>query len=52
MLGILKYVGLVVIVVLIRNTAPRVRIDQAVRFFWGPMTFFALLAAVLAFRGL
>ncbi len=51
-LGILKYVGLVVLVVLIRNTAPRVRIDQAVRFFWGPMTFLALLAAVLAFRGL
>jgi NADH-quinone oxidoreductase subunit H len=48
-LGMLKYVGLVVGIVLIRNTAPRVRIDQAVRFFWGPVTFFALLAAVLAF---
>lgn len=50
-LGILKCVGLVVIIVLIRNTAPRVRIDQAVRFFWGPMTLLALLATVLAFKG-
>ncbi|MFH1007001.1 MAG: complex I subunit 1 family protein [Candidatus Latescibacterota bacterium] len=50
-LGILKYVGLVVVIVLIRNTAPRVRIDQAVRFFWGPMTLAALLAVVLAFAG-
>jgi len=50
-LGILKYVGLVVLIVLIRNTAPRVRIDQAVKFFWGPMTVAALLAVVLAFAG-
>jgi len=50
-LGILKYVGLVVVIVLIRNTAPRVRIDHAVRFFWGPVTVLALLAVVLAFRG-
>jgi NADH-quinone oxidoreductase subunit H len=50
-LGILKYIGLVVLIVLIRNTAPRVRIDQAVRFFWGPMTVAALLAVVLAFAG-
>jgi len=50
-LGILKYVGLVVVIVLIRNTAPRVRIDQAVKFFWGPMTVVALLAVVLAFAG-
>ena len=50
--GILKYVGLVVIVVLIRNTAPRVRIDQAVRFFWGPVTVIALLAVALALAGI
>ena len=47
-LGILKYVGLVVVIVLIRNTAPRLRIDQAVRFFWGPVTVLALVAVVLA----
>lgn len=48
---ILKYVALVVIVVLIRNTNPRVRIDQAIRFFWGPMTILAGLAVVLAIIG-
>ncbi|MBU1694813.1 MAG: NADH-quinone oxidoreductase subunit H [Verrucomicrobia bacterium] len=50
-LGILKYVGLVVVIVLIRNTAPRMRIDQAVKFFWGPVTVVALAAVVLAFMG-
>ncbi|MFO7870333.1 MAG: complex I subunit 1 family protein [Kiritimatiellia bacterium] len=51
-LGILKYVGLVVIIVLIRNTAPRVRIDHAVKFFWGPVTVCALVAVVLALIGI
>ncbi len=49
--GILKYVLLLVIVVLIRNTNTRVRIDQAMRFFWGPITIVALAAVVLAFVG-
>ncbi len=46
-----KYVGLVALVTVIRNTNPRVRIDQAVRFFWGPMTVIAIIAVVLAFLG-
>jgi NADH-quinone oxidoreductase subunit H len=50
--GILKYIGLVALITVIRNTNPRVRIDQAVRFFWGPMTVLAIIAIVLAFRGL
>lgn len=50
--GILKYVILLVIIVLIRNTNPRVRIDQAVKFFWGPMTLLAILAIVLALLGI
>jgi NADH-quinone oxidoreductase subunit H len=49
--GILKYVGLVALITVIRNTNPRVRIDQAVRFFWGPMTIIALLAVILALLG-
>ena len=48
---LLKYVLLVVVVVLIKNTAPRVRIDQAVRFFWGPVALAALIAVLLAFIG-
>ena len=51
LLGIVKYVLLVVVVVLIRNTCPRVRIDQIVRFFWGPVTAVALAAVLLAFLG-
>ncbi len=50
--GILKYVGLVAIITVIRNTNPRVRIDQAVRFFWGPMTVLASISVIMAFLGL
>ncbi len=49
---ILEYVGIVAIITVIRNTNPRVRIDQAVRFFWGPMTLIAVAAVVLALKGL
>lgn len=50
--GILKYVLLLVIIILVRNTSPRVRIDQAVNFFWKPVTGFAVLAVILAFAGI
>lgn len=49
--SILKYVAIVVILVLIKNTNPRVRIDQAVRFFWGPMFVLSVIAMVLAVLG-
>ena len=48
---ILEYVGIVAVICVIRNTNPRVRIDQAVRFFWGPMTILAIAAVVLASLG-
>ena len=50
--SILKYVALLVVIVLIRNTSPRVRIDQAMRFLWGPVTIMGILAIILAFLGL
>lgn len=50
--SLLKYLVLVAVVTVIRNTNPRVRIDQALRFFWGPMTVLALVAVVLAVLGL
>lgn len=50
--SILKYVALLVLIILIRNTNPRVRIDQAVRFLWGPVTILGIIAIVLAFLGL
>jgi NADH-quinone oxidoreductase subunit H len=33
--GLLKYIVIFVLLVLIKNTNPRVRIDQALRFYWG-----------------
>ncbi len=50
-LSIVKYVGLVALITVIRNTNPRVRIDQAVKFFWGPMTVIAIVAVTLALMG-
>lgn len=50
--GILKYVLLLVIIVLMRNTNPRLRIDQAMKFFWGPVTGLAIIATILALLGL
>ena len=47
----LKYVIIVTLLVLIKNTNPRLRIDQALRFFWGPATALAVLAFVLAVLG-
>ncbi|MBN1493089.1 MAG: NADH-quinone oxidoreductase subunit H [Candidatus Omnitrophica bacterium] len=49
--GLLKFIGVVAIITVVRNTNPRVRVDQAVRFFWGPMTIIALLGVVLALIG-
>jgi NADH-quinone oxidoreductase subunit H len=48
---ILKYVAIVTIMVLIKNTNPRVRIDQAIRFFWGPMLVLSIVAMILAVLG-
>ena len=46
-----KYIVLLVVITLIKNTNPRLRIDQALRFFWGPMTILALAALILAVMG-
>ena len=50
--SIWKYVVLLVLITLIRNTNPRVRIDQAVRFFWRKMTAVAIISAILATMGM
>ncbi len=51
LIGFLLWFVLVAITIVIRNTTPRVRIDQAVRFFWGPVSLVAFLAAALAWLG-
>lgn len=51
-ISILKYIVLLFLIILIRNTNPRVRIDQALRFFWGPVTILGVIAVILAILGL
>jgi len=46
-----KYILILVIMVLIKNTNPRLRIDQILRFFWGPMTVLAISSIILALLG-
>jgi NADH-quinone oxidoreductase subunit H len=47
----LKMLLIVTIFVLVKNTNPRARIDQALRFFWGPVTAIAFAALALAVLG-
>ena len=49
--GLVKYLVLVTVVILVRNTNPRLRIDHTLKFFWGPVTVMALAALVLTFAG-
>ncbi len=50
--SILKYIIIIVIITLIRNTNPRIRIDQAMKFFWGPVTILSIIAVILAISGI
>jgi NADH-quinone oxidoreductase subunit H len=49
--GILLYLLIVVLLILIKNTNPRVRIDHAMKYFWGWMSGAAILAGILAYFG-
>ena len=49
--SILQYLLILVLMIVIKNTNPRVRIDHAVRFFWSTMTLFAILSVLLAYMG-
>jgi len=48
---IVKYIAVLTLVILIKNTNPRLRIDQAIRFFWGPVTVVAMIGFALALAG-
>lgn len=50
--AVLKFLAIVVLVVLIRNTNPRLRIDQALKFFWFGAGALGIIAVVLAYVGL
>jgi NADH-quinone oxidoreductase subunit H len=49
--GIGKYVLILVLMILIKNTNPRVRIDQAMKFFWFYCGIALVVAVVLAIIG-
>ena len=49
--SLLKYLVIITVVVLIKNTNPRIRIDQAVKFFWSWGTLLALAALFLMLLG-
>ena len=48
--ALLKYLGIIVVMIIIKNTNPRLRIDTALSFFWkiaSPLAFLAVVLAVL-----
>ncbi|MBN1794465.1 MAG: NADH-quinone oxidoreductase subunit H [Candidatus Omnitrophica bacterium] len=50
--GLGKLLVILLVAVLIKNTNPRLRIDQALRFFWGPVTVLAVISILLTLAGL
>ncbi len=50
--AILKFLLIVVLIVLLKNTNPRLRIDQALKFFWTGISILAIIGLVFAFYGL
>ncbi|RLC53944.1 MAG: hypothetical protein DRH79_02130 [Candidatus Cloacimonadota bacterium] len=50
--SILKIFAVLLLITLIRNTNPRVRIKQAMKFFWVWMNLFAIISIILAIFGL
>jgi NADH-quinone oxidoreductase subunit H len=50
--AILKFLLIIVLIVLIKNTNPRLRIDQALKFFWLGIGGLSIIGLILAFYGL
>lgn len=51
MTGFFKILIILLLITVTRNTNPRLRIDQALKFFWGPVTIMAVVAVILAVKG-
>lgn len=49
--AVLKYLVIVVLMILIKNTNPRIRIDTALHFFWKIATPLGIIAVILAVLG-
>ena len=50
--SVLKVLLVVLLITLIRNTNPRVKIKQAMKFFWIWMNLLAIISIILALLGL
>jgi len=50
--AILKLLLIIVLIILVKNTNPRLRIDQALKFFWVGIGALSIIGLVLAFYGL
>lgn len=48
---LLKYLGIIVVMIIIKNTNPRIRTDTALNFFWKYASPIGLLAIILAILG-
>ena len=48
---VIKYLIILTIIILIKNTNPRIRTDQALRFFWGPVMILAVAGFIFALIG-
>jgi len=47
----LKYLVILILVILVKSTHPRLRIDQAFKFFLGPITGLAIISVILTILG-
>ena len=48
----IKYAALLIAIILIKNTNPRLKVDQVLRFFWGVPAVLAFIAVILSLLGL
>jgi len=46
-----KYMVILILVILVKSTHPRLRIDQALKFFLGPVTALAIISVILTMLG-
>jgi len=51
MIFVLKYLIVLILITLIRNTNPRLRIDQALKFFWGWLTLIGIVGILITLIG-
>lgn len=50
--SIIKYLVILILIILVKNTNPRLRIDQALKFFWLRMLPLAIIGFILALVGI